>query len=68
MRGQPGHNTRPRARSFLKNGCMDDLTTERGFDSQAPLVIDVLSLYFACYPWVFVQPCTGGRPVDWWRN
>ena len=26
--------------------CMDDLTTERSFDSQATWVIDVLGIYF----------------------
>ena len=51
-RGQPGHNTRPRARSFMRNGCMDDLTTERGFDSQATWVINVLSLYFTVLTYV----------------
>ena len=40
--------------------CMDDLTTERCFVSQATWVVDILDLlsliYLTCYPWVFVQP------------
>ena len=35
-----------RTLNFLEHGCMDDLTTERSFDSQATLVIDVLGLFF----------------------
>ena len=41
----PGHNTQPHIQlpsSFL---VMDDLTTERGFDSQATWVIDVPGLF-----------------------
>ena len=37
---------RPIAAQFLWHGCMDDLITERSFDSQAKLVIDVLGLLF----------------------
>ena len=54
-----GHNTRPHTRlppSFLDR---DNLTTERNFDSQATLVIDVLGLFFD----MFVQPGTG-KPDD----
>ena len=58
---------RPIATQFPGHGCMEDLTTERGFDSHAVLVIDVLVL-LACYPWVFVKPGTGIRPVDRCRN
>ena len=50
MREQPGHNTLPHARlppSFLG---MDDLTTERSFDSQATMGLayffDMLSMGF----------------------
>ena len=45
MIGQLGHNTRPHAQ-FPEQGCQDDLTTERSFDSQATWVIDVLGLFF----------------------
>ena len=45
MRGQPEHNTRPHVR-FLGHGCMNDLTTERSFDSKATCIIDVLDLFF----------------------
>ena len=41
---------------FLVLGCMNDLTTERSFDSQATCVIDVLGLFFTYYQWVFEQP------------
>ena len=27
-----------------------------------------LAISFIGYPWLFVQPCTGRRPVDWCRN
>ena len=48
---------RPIANQFP--GCMDDLTTERSFDSQGTWVIDVLGLSFLrCYPNVFVHPST----------
>ena len=47
---------------------MNDLTTERSFDSQATCVIGVLDLFFTNYQWVFEQPDTGRRPVDWCRN
>ena len=46
MRGQLGHYTRPHARLppiFLS---MDELTTERNFNSQARWVIDVFGLFF----------------------
>ena len=31
-------------------------------------VIDVLAYFITCYLWVFVQPGTGRRPVDWCMN
>ena len=34
------------ATQFPDHGCMDDLTTERSFVSQATWVIDVLGLFF----------------------
>ena len=34
------------ATQFPGHGCMDDLTTEISFDSQALWVIDVLGIYF----------------------
>ena len=70
MRGQPGAEyttVRPIATKFPGHGCMDDLTTERSFGSQATWVIDVLGVFF-CYPWVFEQPGAGRRPVDWRKN
>ena len=36
---------RPIAIQFYMHGCMDNLKTERGFDSQATWVIDVLGLF-----------------------
>ena len=62
MNEQPGHNTR------LHNGYIDDLTTERSFDSQATWVIGVLDLFLACCSWVFVRPGTGKCPVVWCKN
>ena len=35
----------PIATKFAGNGCMDDLTTERSFDSQATWVSTVLDLF-----------------------
>ena len=68
MRGQSRHDTRPIASSFPGLECMDCLTTECSFDSQATWVIAVLGLFLTCYVWVFEQPSTGRRPVDWCRN
>ena len=42
--------------------------TELSFDSQVTRVIDVPGLFLTCYPQVSVQPGTGRRPVDWYRN
>ena len=53
---------------FHRHGCIDDLTNERSFYSQSDLVIDVLGLFLTWYSWVFKQPYTGRRPVDWCRN
>ena len=67
MPEQPGLNTHPHARlqpNFPSHGCIDDLTT----DLQAMWVSDVLGIFFTCYPYVFVQPGTGRRLVDWCRN
>ena len=61
------HDRMPDYLLFLGHSCMDELTNERTFDSQATWVIDVLIL-LTCYLWVFVQPSTGRRPVDWCRN
>ena len=47
---------------------MDELTTEHSFDLQETLAIDVLGLLLTCYPWLFVQPGSGRRPVDRCRN
>ena len=35
----------PIATRFPRHGCMDDLITERSFDSQATRIIDVLGLF-----------------------
>ena len=35
--------------------------------SHTTWVIDVPGLFLTCYAWVFVQPGTGRRPVDWCR-
>ena len=37
--------SRPIATEFPVHGCMDEFTTERGFDSKATWVIDVLGLF-----------------------
>ena len=59
---------RPIATQIPGHGCMDDLTNECSFDPQATWVIDVLGLFLTCYLWVFEQPGTDRRPVDWCRN
>ena len=46
MHGQPEHNIRSIATHFPGHGCMDDLRNEGSLNSQATLVIDVLSLFF----------------------
>ena len=44
---QPGKMcSHPIATSFPGHVCINDLTTERSFDSQALWVIDVLDLFF----------------------
>ena len=72
MRGQPGQNARPQARlpaNFLWHGCMGDLATGGNFDLEASWVIAMLGFFsLTCYRWLFVQPGTGRRPVDWCRN
>ena len=71
MHGQLGYDTRPHARlppNFTRHRCIDDLTTERYFESQATWVINVLGLFLTYCTWVLVQPGTGRRPVDWCRN
>ena len=57
------------ATQFPGHGCMNDLTTEKKLSYIRKLgrVIDVL-IVITCYPWVFVQPVTGKRPVDWCRK
>ena len=67
MRGLPGQNTRPIAIQFTGHDCINALTTERSFESQATWVIYVIG-FFIWYPWVFVQPRTDRCPVDWCRN
>ena len=46
--GSPGimHDRTPHTTQFPRHGCMDDLTTERSFDSLVTLVIDVRSLFY----------------------
>ena len=53
---------------FPWHRCINDLTIERFFDSQATWVVHVLGLFLKRYPLVFVQPGTGRRPVDRYRN
>ena len=67
MRGQPGNKTPLEAQLSPGFLGMHDFISERSFDSRATCVIDVLGLFLTCYPWVFVQPATGMRPVDWCR-
>ena len=45
MRGHAGYNTRSHARLLPSFLGMDDLITERSFDSQATWVINVLGLF-----------------------
>ena len=71
MLGQPGHNTRPQPRlphSFLgMDAWMNSkLTVVLIRALRGSLVF--LAYFLTCYPWVFVQPGTGGRPVNWCRN
>ena len=47
---------------FPGHGCMDDLKTERSFDSQAMMCLAYSLTY---YLWVFVQPV---NTVDWCSN
>ena len=71
MRGQSVHNTRPRsiATQFPGHECMDDLTTERSFYSQATWgSVMCLAYLLTCYPCVFIQPGTDKRPADRCRN
>ena len=65
----PGHTTaHTLATKFHVNGCMDDLTIERRFDSQAKWVSDVLGFFLTFYTWMFIQLGTDRRPVDWCMN
>ena len=58
LRRQPGHNT-PRYTQFPGHGCMDDLTTECSFDSQATYcVIAVLGPFSDMLPMGVCTPCT----------
>ena len=57
------------ATQFPWYGIMDNLTTERSFESQATWVIDIVCfMFWTCYPWVFLQPGTGRRPVNCCSN
>ena len=65
--GSPGmiHDRTPDCHpKFPEHGCMDDFTTESSVGVQATWVIIVVTFY----PWVFLQTCTGRRPVDCCRN
>ena len=44
------HDRIPDCHHFPGYGCMDDLTTERSFDSQASCVINVFGLFFDILP------------------
>ena len=39
---------------FPEYGCMDNLTTKRSFDSQAPRVIDMVGVYLLLHLWLAV--------------
>ena len=53
MHWAPWHDTRPHVRFPPSLLGMDDLITERSFDSQASLVIRVLSLFFTLFSDVY---------------
>ena len=57
---------RPIANQFPGHGCMNDLNVAlirklRGYWGN-------WFVFLMCYPWVFIQPGTGRRPVDWSEN
>ena len=62
MCGQPGHNTRPHTRLPPCFPVIDATTGSR------PHQWMYLTYFLTRYPWVFVQPGTGRRPVDCSRN
>ena len=72
MRGEPMQaftTQRPIATKFPGHGCMDDLKTERSFDSKASWVIVVIGL--EC--WHVIHECLYNQAlskiaVDWCRN
>ena len=61
--GNPGIicDRMPDCHQFPGIGCMDDLTTECSFDSQAAWVIDVPGLFLDM---LFVDVCTSDRLVQ----
>ena len=59
---------RPTAIQFPGHGITDDLKTKYSFDPQATWVIDVIGFFMTCHPWVFIQPGTGRRPVEYCRD
>ena len=72
MPGQPGHNKRPHARlppSFL--GLDAWMTSQLNVALIRKLRVSLMCLAYFFYLlsiWVFVQPLTGRRPIDWCRN
>ena len=66
-----GHNSRPHAQlllSFLgKYGWMISQLKVVLVRKLRGLLM-FLAYFLTCYPWVFVQPGTGRRPVNWRRN
>ena len=60
---------RPIGTQIHGHGCMDYLKIERRCYQIATLrSLMCLGYFLTCYPWGFIQPGTGRRPVDWCRN
>ena len=69
--GQPRDNTRPHARLPVIFLCMVALMTSQlkvAVICRLRRSLMCLLYFWTCYPWVFVKPGTGRRPVDWCRN
>ena len=67
--GSPGiiNDLKPDCHPVCGHGCMDDVTTERSFDSLATCVIDVLGVFvdmFAICVCTTRHWQTSGRPVQ----
>ena len=72
MSGQYGHDNPTAclvAKQFSEYGGMDELAIERSFNlRKLRWLLMCLAHLLTCYQRVCVQPGTGRRPVDWWRN